>query len=238
MNAHLGISIALAVTLVGGSAGAAEPPPIPKVHVTQKMEGWTVHVDERLLTGPDIAVGKRALQLLTIRLVDIALILPPQRVARLQQVPIWLDLTHGGLKPAQYHPSAGWLKANGYDEKLARCVHIPDAAEFAGRGHQHQQPWSVLHELAHAYHDQVLGFEHADIVAAYQRCLDSGRYDKVLHIDGRLTRHYALTNAREFFAEMTESFYGVNDFYPFNRAELRRDEPAVYALLERIWEGK
>ena len=31
----------------------------------------------------------------------------------------------------QYHPSAGWLRGNGYTEELEKCVHIPDAARFA-----------------------------------------------------------------------------------------------------------
>ena len=93
----------------------------------------------------------------------------------------------------------------------------------------------ILHELAHAYHDQVLGFDDAEVVAAWKRFAASGRYDSVLHIDGKKRRHYALTNQMEFFAEMTETYFGQNDFYPFNRAELRREEPAVYALLAKIW---
>jgi hypothetical protein len=50
-------------------------------------------------------------------------------------------------------------------------------------------------------------------------------------------RHYALTNHKEFFAEMTESYFGVNDFFPFNRAELRESEPEIYALLRDVWES-
>jgi hypothetical protein len=186
--------------------------------------------------GPDAEVGKRALQILTMRLVDIKIAVPADKVARLQKVPIWLDLTHGKLKPAQYHPSSRWLKTNGYDEAMAKCVHIPDAAEFASPGHQRVQPWSVLHELAHAYHDQVLGFDHAEIAAAWKRFKDGGRYDKVLHINGSTTRHYGLTNPQEFFAEMTETYFGTNDFFPFNRAELRREEPEIFDLLTRIWQ--
>jgi hypothetical protein len=34
---------------------------------------------------------------------------------------------------------------------------------------------------------------------------------------------------------MTESFFGVNDFYPFNRAELKEAEPELFALLSQIW---
>lgn len=214
---------------------APSGPAKPAGHVGQSVEGWTVQVDNRLLDGSDRELGARALRLLANRLFDIRLVLPADQVARLQQVPIWLDRTHGGLRSAQYHPSAGWLKAHGYDEALARCVHIPDAAEFASLGHQRVQPWSVLHELAHAYHDQVLGFEHAELQAAWEKFRDGGRYRHALHIDGGPVPHYALTDPKEFFAEMTEAFFGVNDFFPFNRAELKREEPRLFELLETLW---
>ncbi len=234
----LGLTILATAIAVGAAWGEDQLPPKPTRHVERDIEGWTVHIDSRLLEGPDAALGKRALQVLQVRLFDIQLALPADKVRRLRRVPIWIDLTHGALRSAQYHPSAGWLKGHGYDVALAKCVHIPSAAEFAGPGHQRVQPWSVLHELAHAYHDQVLGFDNAAIAAAWKKFKDGGRYEKVLHINGRLIRHYALTNPQEFFAEMTESYFGTNDFYPFNRAELRRAEPDIFALLARIWEGK
>jgi len=44
-----------------------------------------------------------------------------------------------------------------------------------------------------------------------------------------------MTDQKEFFAEMTESFFGSNDFYPFVPGELKRAEPEIYALMETIW---
>jgi alpha-galactosidase len=211
--------------------------PSPKSHTQRDIEGWTVHIDDRLLAGADKALGDRALRLLANRLYDIKLVVPADKVAVLQKVPIWLDCSHGKLRPAQYHPSAGWLKSNGYSEALAKCVHIPVAADFASVNHQRTQPWSVLHELAHAYHDQVLGFDNAEIRAAWERFRDSGKYKSTLHINGSKSPHYALTNPMEFFAEMTEAYFGHNDFFPFNRAELQREEPAIYDLLTTIWHG-
>jgi hypothetical protein len=224
-----------ALVLLARSLSAAEEAPKPNSHTTRDLEGWTVHIDDRLLAGPDKELGDRAVRLLASRLADIKLVVPADRLARLQKVAIWLDLTHGKLKPAQYHPSRGWLKEHGYDLALEKCVHIPDAAEWASARHQHVQPWSVMHELAHAYHDQVLGWDDAEIKAAYERFVQSGRYKSVLHISGRELPHYALTNEKEFFAEMTESYLGRNDFYPFNAAELRREEPELFKLLEKIW---
>lgn len=209
--------------------------PYPEAHAIRDIEGWTVHVDERLLSGPDKELGDRALRILANRLFDIKLVMAADKMTRLQKIPIWIDLTHGKLRPAQYHPSARWLRNNGFSEALAKCVHIPRAAAFAGSNHQSVQPWSVLHELAHAYHDQVYGFDDADIRAAWERFRDSGKYTQVLHINGNKTKHYALKNQMEFFAEMTEAYFGQNDFYPFNRAELEREEPQTFALLVRIW---
>jgi hypothetical protein len=212
-----------------------QTPPIPTEHTKREIEGWTVHIDNRLLAGADKKIGDHALRILANRLYDIQHVVPADKVEKLRKVDIWLDLSHGKLKPAQYHPSAGWLKDNGYAPALVKCVHIPVAAEFASVNHQRIQPWSVMHELAHAYHDQVLGFDHAEVKAAYERFRESGKYKSTLHINGKKVQHYALTNEKEFFAEMTESYFGHNDFYPFNRAELKRDEPELYDLLTKIW---
>jgi hypothetical protein len=221
----------LALDPAKASAEAAKP----ATHEVRQIEGWRVHVDTRLLVPQQPAAAAGALEILQRRLADVRLVLPSATVARLQQVPIWLDATHGKLTSAQYHPSADWLTTNGYKPELAKAVHIPDAGLYAGVRHQRIQPWSVLHELAHAYHDQVLGFENEEVKQAWEAFRETHKYDKTLHIEGSLTRHYALTNQKEFFAEMTEAYFGVNDFYPFNRAELKQAEPALFENMGRWW---
>lgn len=198
------------------------------------LEGWTVRVDRSLLTGPDAAFGRKALRVLEHKLAEIAQVVPPGPLAALRKVTIVLDARHP-LSSMQYHPSAGWLRQHGYEPTLARCVHIPRVADVTGRFLVNQQPMAVLHELAHAYHDQVLGFDDPKIKAAWVRFTDSGKYGEVLHISGRRRKHYALTNQMEFFAEMTESFFGTNDFYPFVRGELKQELPDVDKLLTEVW---
>ena len=39
----------------------------------------------------------------------------------------------------------------------------------------------------------------------------------------------------EYFAESTEAYLGVNDFYPFVRAELKQHDPDMYELMTEIW---
>jgi hypothetical protein len=215
--------------------GEKPEPPKPTSHSVRHIEGWTVRVDDRLLAAPHEELGKRALRLLESKFMDIEGAVVEDRLEKLKAVTIVLDLSHGKLRAMQYHPSAGWLKKNGYSTGLAKCVHIPRAEGFVSPQLNTKQPWVVLHELAHAYHDQVLGFEDSEIKAAWQRFVDSGRYESVLHISGRMSKHYAMTDQKEFFAEMSESFFGMNDFFPFNRAELQCEEPPLYELLCKIW---
>jgi hypothetical protein len=216
---------------------AKDKSPKPTARTVRRLEGWTVRVDDRLLQEPHAELGRRALRFLENKLADIKAVVPADRLKKLQAVTIVLDLDCGSLGPMQYHPSVGWLKAHGYAEDLAKCVHIPRAADLPTRRNITDQPWVILHELAHAYHDQVLGFEEPRIKEAYEKYRKSGRGEKVLLANGKRGRHYALTDHKEFFAEMTEAYFGTNDFFPFNRAELREAEPEIFALLAAVWES-
>ena len=188
-------------------------------------------------SAPDDELGKRALRFLENKLADINAVVPEDRLQKLHAVTIVLDLTHGKLRSMQYHPSADWLKEHGYSPDLAKCVHIPRAADLPTKRNINEQPWVILHELAHAYHDQVLGFDEPRIKEAYEKYKKSGRGEKTLLYNGKRVKHYALTNQMEFFAEMTEAYFGVNDFFPFNRAELKEAEPAIFELLAHVWES-
>lgn len=136
------------------------------------------------------------------------------------------DFTQGGKVP------------NGHDPRLTQKVHIPQAADLLSREVMLKHPAVILHELAHAYHDQSLGFDHPEIKAAYEQAKASGSYDKVLSHTGKKVRHYALTTPQEYFAEATEAYFYRNDFFPFVRAELMEHDPALFALLEKIWDSK
>ena len=228
--------LALACAFLPVARAAERPePPKPTSRTARNIEGWTVRVDDRLLKSPNDALGTRALKLLEAKLAEIKSVVAADRLAKLQTVRIVLDLTHGKLHLMQYHPDAGWLKANGYALDLAKCAHIPEAADLVNPRTSNEQPWCVMHELAHAYHDQVFGFNDPRIRKAYERFKESGHGNSVLNISGNRRRHYALTDQMEFFAEMTEAYFGMNDFFPFNRAELKTAEPEVFELLREIW---
>ena len=203
--------------------------------VERQVEGWIVAVDPRLLSSEHKELGSRAIECLANHLQRVKYILPEDRVAALQRLRIWVDLDHPKLAHMQYHPDRGWLVEHGHDPRLVKHVHIPRAKELLDRHNWAKHPYVVLHELAHAYHDQVLSFDEPRIQAAFETAKERKTYEQVLLFTGAKVRHYALTNHKEYFAESTEAYLGVNDFYPFVRAELKEHDPKMFALLEEIW---
>ena len=231
---YMALLVLTVSTLGGDSALAAERKPLPTAHSTRNLEGWIVRVDDRLLKG-DQAAGTRVLKLLEARLVAITVVVPEKALAKLRTITIQLDLDYGDLRAMQYHPDAGWLKEHGYSEQLAKCVHIPEIEDFLEPEGIHSQPWVMLHELAHGFHDQIIGFDESRVNAAWKKFRDSGKYKSVLTSTGKMHEHYGLTDQKEFFAEMTECYFGSNDFYPFVAGELRQAEPEIFDLLADIW---
>lgn len=233
------IFVGLSVVAYAASprANAKETTP-EKAHfdpVVRNIEGWTVYVDPKLLEGEYVEEGTRALKMLANHLQRIAILMPEDRLKEMRTLEIWIEHHHPELGSMQYHPDRGWLTERGYDARLAKKVHIPRAAALLERHHMVKHPAVVLHELAHAYHDQILGFDEPRIKSAYEKAMKAGIYDKVLLYTGQKVRHYAATNHKEYFAEGTEAYFYRNDFYPFVRAELKEHDPTLHDLLEKIW---
>lgn len=100
----------------------------------------------------------------------------------------------------------------------------------------HVQPSMVLHELAHAWAFRFLDPQtRAALKTAFEHARQSGRYESVLRSDNTRGRAYALTDVEEYFAELSEAYFGQNDFHPFVRAELRVFDPEGFVVIERAW---
>ncbi len=232
----LSASTAILAAEAGEDAKPGSPLKTPAgTHRLEQIEGWTVQVDELFDKDDNRELKTNTLRVVANQLYELKTRIVPERIADLQKIVIRLDVHNETLVQAQYHPSAGWLKDHGHPPECTKVVHIPRAKNFLDRRHQSQQPFVLLHELAHAYHDQVLSFEHPAIMEAYERVKKAGLYDKALLVTGRESKHYALTNHKEFFAEMTECYLGTNDFFPFVSGELKRHDEETFRLLEGIW---
>ena len=73
---------------------------------------------------------------------------------------------------------------------------------------------------------------------AAERCRHSDRKERSALSPDHGCRSCHRTNrqwSRTQIAEMTESYLGVNDFYPFVRGELKEHDPETFALMAKIW---
>jgi len=204
---------------------------------SRTIEGWKVNVNEQL-EKDDSKLLATALDLLSKQLQEIVRVVPPGAVKQLREVTLWISPEYPGVGPqAEYHPGAGWLRDNGRDPAMVKGVEFTNVRIFEAE--TRRMPNLALHELAHAYHDQVLGNDHKELIETFERAKAGGKYNHVERQDseGRKSqdRAYALTSPQEYFAETSEAYFSKNDFQPYDRAELEVFDPAMYKLLESLW---
>ena len=228
-----------ATALTPSLAANAEPATFdPTDHYeVRALEGWSVLVNKSLIKdNPELAA--RTLEHLKYQLYQVVHKVPAAAVEKLRKVRIWVEENETHHPCMAYHPDAGWLREHGMNPEKARCVEVANAKNFLSW--TKEQPWMVLHELSHAYHHQFLegGFENPEVGEAYRGAMSKKEYASVLHYDGKTVAAYAQTDPQEYFAEATEAFFGANDFFPFVRAELVKHDPAIEAILAKLWKGE
>ena len=217
-----GVTFLASLTLAA-AASAYEP---TSNYTIRKIEGWKVYVNNGLLDGGEHAeVGAPALKKLKCDLAVIKTWIPDAPLKDLLKVPIWLEVDttngpHGRTPVFHYHPDKDWLEEMDFHPGKHKCVEFSRAASYVGRGDRSVQV--VLHELAHGYHDRVLGFDDPEILAAYKRAVAGTAYPP---------RDWARSDEKEFFCAVTQRYFGKKE----ERDQLKERDPAVAKLLKRIW---
>ena len=201
----------------------------------RQIEGWDVLINKNLLSEhPQLADD--TLKLLTNHLYRISRVVPAEGLKQLRKQKVWVEYKDKNYPCMCYHPSKEWLAENGYNPEKAGGIEICNAKNFLTW--TIDQPWMVLHELAHGYHHLVLGYDNKQIKEAYEQAVKEAGYESVLHINGEKRRAYALNNDQEYFAETAEAYFGTNDFYPFVRSELKEHDPQMFELHKKLWSSE
>lgn len=126
---------------------------------------------------------------------------------------------------ANYHPDyLGWSE---FRRKSITFAKLEGSIK-----HIHWYPGVLIHEIAHAFHDLFLpnGFDNEVIIEWYDKAVASGKYEAVnttyssFRSGREKKRAYALTNEREFFAEMSEALWLRNNYEPFTIFEVFNDK--------------
>ncbi|MEI7899485.1 MAG: hypothetical protein WCK89_04485 [bacterium] len=219
-----------------GGSGAAEKVISTGQYDKRDIDGWTVYVSPRLVAQPGICAAM--VTLLNYKLHMIDHFIAEQGRQQLHEVPVWLEAGQAGP----------YVRYCGSSEQLASETANPDkfrAVEV--RDPQSMMKWALLqqsdmlHELALAYYDRHAAKQAFELCrkihGAYRQASKDGKYSSVLRFDGQRVPHPAMSSEKEYFAELMESYFLVNDHYPFIRCELKDQDPEGYGLIAGLWEG-
>jgi hypothetical protein len=231
---------ALATTSL--ASGAELPGGTPKGYQRQEIEGFTTFVNDKVLQQPRDAWGRQPIRVLEMELSDLRRILVPRIVSVLQEVPVWVEwdesdkLSPGAIARYYGGPAEGLLKLGG-DPRKANCVEVLTLRRLGESRHPGTalQQVILLHEMAHAVHHRLLGWDNPELDATFKQAVERKLYDEVNDRFGRRGKAYARTNAAEYFAEISCAFLDSCNYYPFNYGQLQAHDPAGFAFVERVW---
>jgi len=202
------------------------------------LSGFNVLVQDTAFTI-NSSLTNDAIDLMETKLIEISQFnIDPIKLDSLKAVPIFIDWnTSSGA--AGYHPSKAWLIANGYIPEKAKSIEISNIANFINWTNLNQ-PYMVMHELAHAYHHRVHGFNSSIITNAFNNAVSNNLHKNVSYHSGggnyyNVPTAYALTNELEYFAEISEAYFGLNDFFPFNYNDLMNYDSVGFNACVSIW---
>lgn len=203
-------------------------------YCTHEIHGWSVYVSEALIRRNE-GLARGALALLAQCLEEVGRTLPTVRIQELRRIPFWIGNRTDG-SGLVYHPGGSRQpRETGEPDAQTGGIAIRDPHHFFNI--RFSQPSVIVHELAHGYHNQVLGDDPV-LLNAFRNAQEKGLYRDIERNDGTIGRAYALTNHHEYFAELSESYFGTNDFFPFRRDELQDYDPVGFAALRSLWEDR
>jgi hypothetical protein len=228
-----------------------DTPAVPAGWEMQTIVGFQVLFSPALLR--DEASSGRARQFMHDHLDAVARFVPPAALQRLRHVRLWLDLDASGNSRAlafyksppsvftaspSDRPGEHNFGYDGFHRAMFLGVVFPNIVDAMAISGVSRAPMIVLHELAHAYHHQVLGTWNPDIKQAYEAARAKGLYRNVSFWNDSIAPvGYAMSNEREYFAGLTEAYFGHNAQNPVDAGELKSRDPDGFRLVERAWNG-
>jgi len=216
-----------------------KPGPLDKVagYKKQSLEGFTLMVSQATLDADVSGYDRKPMDVLEKELETVVGLMTAKQVETLRRLVLWIEwdekteLTNGrnGTAVAVYYGGHQLeLHRRGMQPLKAKTITL---LSLKGLAEEHQPKRDsgrcvLLHEMAHAVHDQLLGSDHAGIRQAFAQATERKLYD---------AKQYIATNEAEFFAEATCAYFDQLHHFPKTRSELKSHDPSTFKLLEGIW---
>lgn len=207
-------------------------------YTNYNLSGFNVLVEDNAFVMND-TLTKNAIRLLKNKLLEVSkLNIDQDKINALKAVSIFMDW-NTNLGGAVYHPSETWLIDNGYISEKVKCIELSNITNFYNWT-KRNQPYMVLHELSHAYHHRVLNYKNTTITNAFNNAVSKNLYKNIsLHAGNEVyndqSEAYALNDEFEYFAELSEAYFGLNDYFPFDYDDLRSYDQVGFNAMMLIW---
>ena len=231
--------VALFALGLGTLTLAAQPPKAapkdPPGYKSHKIDGVTFMVAMTVF-DQDKGFEKKPLEVLGAECKAMLGILPPKGAELFKKLTIWVEwnnevkMKNGrpGFAMATYYggPPQSQI-AEGRHPLQSKTITIHRLKTFTESGQKRAPDGDLLlHEFAHAVHDQIVGFDFPAIKSAYQQAMERKLYDKDL---------YVATNANEYFAEISVAYLSRLNYYPKSREDLQKHDAAGFKVAESVW---
>lgn len=221
-----------------------------KVWIYKKLEiqGWDIYVADYL--NIHSVVMTEILKQVEIGLKHINSNVPKIRTNQLKQFPIWIDNqpNYPDFRPGEnaqipFHDDADWLRKYNMNPTMEWGVHIINPFNIIHSSkHFYWQPHVLLHELSHGLNLRIMTKqEQLDVTIAFENAKAKKLYRNVerkwINTGKSETQRiaYAMSNEGEYFAELTEAYFGFNETFPFDRKQLENYDPTGFKLIKESW---
>lgn len=101
------------------------------------------------------------------------------------------------------------------------------------------QPLLLLNLFARNHYEHHLTTEEKTMIQSVYDQSIKNKYRQVYYSNGEKLeqnkRADAARDAETYFAELTEAYWGENDYYPFDYEELERYDPSGFQVMEQLW---
>lgn len=205
-----------------------------KVHT---INGFTVVVSKDVLDADATEFKRKPLEAIELELKNVTDLMTGKAAETLRNIPVWAEwderiVINNGRQGTAYGTYYGGNQlqtlAGGMHPLKAKCVVIHLTKTLTKEYQDKAKPDKLLllHEFAHAVHDQLLGFDNAAVKTGFSQAMARKLYDKTL---------YCTTNEMEYFAEMTCAYLDRIRYFPHDRTDLQKHDPTSHKLMESIW---
>ena len=212
-------------------------------YATYEYEGFTFKIKASVVKTE---AAQKAVAHMKSDLKHIISFVPEKALKIMKGKPIWMEENNTqNPSAAWYHTWAEYPTTYGDLAAKGKCVEITNYNYYVDWSNRNQ-PYMVFHELCHLYHDQGLGGDsNADIKNAYDHAKNTGLYKEIWYrSDASYTTEdkwtktkdaYCMNTMWEYFSELSEAYWGENDYYPFNYMQLKEFDTVGFAMMEKIW---